>query len=59
MTWSGPDAETGTVTVVYESGPPNISPGSHEDALMMVRRHFAADYTEIAADGAVEWSRGR
>jgi hypothetical protein len=57
--WSGEDRDRGTVTLVYESGPPNISPGSHDDAVMMANRHFAGDCTEMAGEGTVQWDRGR
>lgn len=59
VVWSGDDPESGTVTVEYESGPPNISPGSEEDARIQVRRHFNDDYTETGSAGHLRWDRGR
>ncbi len=58
VVWSGDDPDTGTVTIEYESGPPNISPGSEQDARMQVSRHFSGDYTEKANAGGLRWDRG-
>lgn len=58
VVWSGENPDAGTVTVEYESGPPNVSPGSEEDARMQVRRHFSEGFTETGNGDGLRWVRG-
>ena len=55
--WSGHHPDDGIVTIEYDWGGPNISPGSEEDARMQVRRHFSGGFTESTMDDGLRWVR--